>query len=202
MLLIATALTLALQAAAATAPLEPVQPLGPVQAVQAVQGGQVVAPALRADTDTVVYHPRPRPMASTHSDAYYSRLKVHRWLSYIELPVFGAEYVLGQKLINNPTDGVRHAHQAVAGALGALFVVNTVTGVWNLVEGWDDMPQRKLVVTHSVLMLAADAGFVATGVLASNAKHSVSGRNQHRDVAIASMSVATVSTAIMWFRRK
>lgn len=182
MLLVATALTLALRAAAP----------GTVQAV---------AQAARADTDTAVYHPRPRPMAVAYSDAYYTRLKIHRWLSYTELPVFGAEYVLGQKLIDNPTDGVRHAHQVVAGALGALFVVNTVTGVWNLKEAWSSMPQRKLVVAHSVLMLAADAGFVATGVLASNARHSVNGRNQHRDVAIASMGVATASTVMMWLRR-
>src|SRR6185503_20738322 len=154
MLLVATALSLALQAATTAAPVQPVQAGRPVQVAQTVQAVQAVlrlAPATRADTDTVAYHPRPRPMAVAHSDAYYSRLKVHRWVSYVELPVFGAEYVLGQKLITDPTDGVRHAHQAVAGTLGALFVVNTVTGVWNLVEGWDDMPQRKLVVAHSVL---------------------------------------------------
>jgi len=163
---------------------------------------QAASPAMRADTDTVAYHPRPRPVAVAYSDWYYRRLKIHRWVSYAELPVFGAEYVLGQKLIDNPADGVRAAHQAVAGTLGALFVVNTVTGIWNLEEGWSGMDQRKLIVAHSVLMLAADAGFVATGVLAANAKHSVADRSRHRNVAIASMSVATVSTAMMWFLRK
>jgi hypothetical protein len=187
MVLITTALGLALQVAAAPV-ARPVSPAA-------------LAPR---DTDSTVVHPRPRPrpVAVEYSDWYYKRLQIHRWGSYVELPIFAAEYVLGQKLIDNPTDGVRTAHQFVAGALGALFVVNTVTGVWNLKDGWSGMDQKGLVATHSVLMLAADAGFVATGILAANASHSVADRNRHRNVAIASMSVATVSTAMMWFMRR
>jgi hypothetical protein len=43
---------------------------------------------------------------------------------------------------------------------------------------------------------------VATGVLAAKAHDSVADRNRHRNVAIASMSVATVSTAVMWLMRR
>lgn len=187
MLLVAASLGLALQVAAA--PITTVSP-------------SALAFEPPRDTDTVVVRPRPRPVAVEYSDWYYRRLQIHLWGSYVELPIFAGEYVLGQKLINNPTDGVRAAHQVVAGALGALFVVNTVTGVWNLKEGWSGMDQKGLIVTHSVLMLAADAGFVATGVLAANARHSVTDRTRHRNVAIASMSVATVSTAMMWLMRR
>jgi hypothetical protein len=186
MLLIATALGLALQVAAV--------PVAPIPATAAT-----FAPR---DTDSTVVRPRPRPVAVEYSDWYYRRLQIHRWGSYLELPIFAAEYVLGQKLIDNPTDGVRTAHQFVAGALGTLFVVNTVTGVWNLKEGWSGIDQKGLIATHSVLMLAADAGFVATGVLAAKAHDSVADRNRHRNVAIASMSVATVSTAVMWLMRR
>lgn len=189
MLLVISALGLAMQVAAA-----PVAP--------SPEPGAAFAVAAARDTDTVVVRPRPRPLAVEYSDWYYRRLLIHRWGSYVELPIFAAEWVLGQKLIDNPTDGVRNAHRVVAGTLGALFVVNTITGVWNLKDGWSGMDQKGLILTHSALMLAADAGFVATGVLAANARRSVADRNRHRDVAIASMSVATVSTAMMWLMRR
>jgi hypothetical protein len=195
MLLVATALGLALQVTAA-APAIASRDTLPDRFTGAVA---FMAPR---DTDTTVTRRRPRPVAIEYSDWYYRRLQIHKWGSYVELPIFAAEYVLGQKLINNSTDGVRSAHKVTAGALGLLFGVNTVTGVWNLKEGWSGMDQKGLIVTHSVLMLAADAGFVATGILATNARHSVADRNRHRDAAIASMSVATVSTAMMWLMRR
>ena len=62
--------------------------------------------------------------------------------------------------------------------------------------------QRGLVWTHSTLMLAADAGFAATGILASNAGRSVSDRNRHKQAAIVSMGVASLGTVLMWFARR
>ena len=52
--------------------------------------------------------------------------------------------MLGQKILNGQrtghfaSDGTRSAHKVVAGGLGALFAVNTVTGVWNLIEARHD----------------------------------------------------------------
>src|SRR4051812_24850357 len=37
------------------------------------------------------------------SDAYYTRLTIHRYVSYAELPVFAAEYVVGDKLMARGT---------------------------------------------------------------------------------------------------
>ena len=159
----------------------------------------VPAWAYPAATDT---QPK-RRHAVEYSDWYYRRLQVHRWGSWLELPVFGTEFWLGQKLINDVqlASWVKPTHSGVAGVLGGLFAINTITGVWNLYDSRNDTEDRALVWTHSALMLASDAGFVITGALGGNAKHSGSDRNLHRNVAIASMSLATAGTLLMWIKR-
>ena len=138
------------------------------------------------------------------SDAYYTRLTVHRWGSYVELPLFATEYWLGDKLLarGRPVaNWVRPAHAGVAAGLGGLFGLNTITGGWNLVEGWSQLgDNRRTVVAHTVLMLAADAGFAAAGALAGD-EGEVDGQRLHRNVALASIGVATVGTAIMWITK-
>ena len=147
--------------------------------------------------------PRRRRHAVQYSDWYYRRLQVHRWGSWLELPVFGTEYWLGQKLINDVelASWVKPSHTAVAGVLGGLFTINTITGVWNLYDSRNDTEDRALVWTHSALMLASDAGFAITGALGGSAKHAGSARNNHRSLAIASMSLATAGTLLMWVKR-
>ena len=147
--------------------------------------------------------PRKRRHAVQYSDQYYTRLQIHRVGSWLELPVFGTEYWLGQKLINDsPIAGwVKPTHTTVAAILGGLFVVNTATGLANLVEAGSSTDDRALVWTHSALMLAADAGFIATAAVAGGAHHSVSGQNRHKNVAVASIGVATVGTLLMWVKR-
>ena len=77
--------------------------------------------------------------------------------------------------------------------------MNTLTGLWNLYDARHDPAGRRLRVAHTVIMLASDAGFVATGVLAGRAsEHGVSDARTHRNVALASMGVATVGTGMMW----
>lgn len=165
-----------------------------------VNARPVPAWAYQAATDT---QPRRRRHAVTYSDWYYRRLEVHRWGSWLELPVFGTEYWLGQKLINDVqlASWVKPTHSAVAGVLGGLFTINTVTGVWNLYDSRHDTDDRALVWTHSALMLASDAGFAITGALGGSAKRAGSGRDNHRNVAIASMSLATAGTLLMWVKR-
>lgn len=168
-------------------------------------GAQGVASA----EDTV---PR-RRRAVEVSDGYATRLKIHRIGSYTMLPLFAAQFVLGQKMLNEKTDayagtggpvsdGTRTAHQFVAGGIGTLFVVNTVTGVWNLVESRRQAEGRGLRTTHALLMLASEAGFVATAVLGARASdHGPGEARTHRNVALASMAPATIGAALMWFRR-
>ncbi len=147
--------------------------------------------------------PRKRRRAVQYSDQYYTRLQIHRVGSWLELPVFGTEYLLGQKLINDapPAGWVKPTHTTVAAVLGGLFVVNTLTGVANLWESRASTDDRALVWTHSALMLAADAGFIATAAVAGDAGHSVSGQDRHRNVALASIGIATVGTLVMWVKR-
>jgi hypothetical protein len=145
-----------------------------------------------------------RPRAIEYSNAYGTRLAIHRYASYAELPLFAAEYALGQRILNGDrtgdraSSGTRSAHKIVAGGLGVLFAVNTVTGVWNLVEARHDPSGRTRRDLHALGMLIADAGFLWTASLAGDARESLDAANRHRNAAIASISVATVSTVMMW----
>lgn len=146
-----------------------------------------------------------RRRAVEYSDWYYRRLTIHKLASYTTLPLFATEYWLGQKLFdrNGEDDSYRGAHSAVATGIGVLFGVNTVTGVWNLWDSRHDTPGRARRITHSVLMLASDAGFVATAALAPDddegeAEGGSSGRDRHRAVAISSMGVSLASYLMMY----
>ena len=89
-----------------------------------------------------------------------------------------------------------------AGGVGLLFGVNTVTGLWNLYEGRHDANGRRLRTAHALLLLASDAGFVATGVMGSRATQGdVPAARRHRGVAVGSMSVAVVGASLMWLFR-
>jgi hypothetical protein len=133
-----------------------------------------------------------------YSEWYYRRLDIHRWGSYAMLPLFVAQYVAGSQLESGGEDNwAEDVHPMLAGGVAALFASNTVTGVWNLWEGRKDPTDRKRRFLHAGLMLLADAGFVATGILADEAEDDGSGAGAHKTVAIASMSLATLSWAIM-----
>ena len=160
-------------------------------------------PRVAADTPIVR-----RPRAIEYSDAYYKRLLVHRIGSYTMLPLFAAEWSLGQNLIQDesPPSWIRPTHGLVAGGIAVLFGVNTITGVWNLWDSRQDPAGRTRRIVHSVMMLASDAGFLATGALAPGRQGRVnsfsdfqSRERTHRNVAIASISVATIGGGMMWF---
>ena len=145
---------------------------------------------------------RPRARAFEYSDAYNTRRKIHFYASFATVPLFVTEWVLGQKLYNGTGgESTRGAHGAVAASLGVLFGVNTVTGVWNMVESRKDPNHRTKRLVHSILMLAADAGFVATAAMAPGEDDYgvdyTSKRSTHRTVAISSMVTALASYAIM-----
>ena len=48
-------------------------------------------------------------------------------------------------------------------------------------------------------MLASDAGFAATGIVAGKARDSNDDAITHRSTALGSMAFPTGGTAIMWF---
>lgn len=141
-----------------------------------------------------------RPHAVEYSDWYYRRLTVHRIASYTMLPMFAAEYYVGDRLLRegNPPGWVRPAHGVIASGIDALFTVNTITGAWNLWDARHDSNDRTRRYLHAGLMLASDAGFVWTGATTRNAHQSLSGARQHRDIAVGSISLSTVGTVMMW----
>ncbi|HEX4999370.1 MAG TPA: hypothetical protein VFY29_14175 [Terriglobia bacterium] len=120
--------------------------------------------------------------------------------------MFATEFALGQSLYNgNDDDGKRGLHGAVGAGIVGLFGVNTVTGVWNLLEARQDPAGKSLRTTHGVLMLAANAGFVAAAATAPHHEHGGgpnfgNDRSTHRNIAIASIGVGTAGYLIMLLR--
>ena len=146
-----------------------------------------------------------RPQAIEYSEGYETRAKIHKYASFATLPLIGTEIILGQNLYNDPqsrTSSMRGAHIAVGTAITGLFAVNTVTGVWNLVEGWKDPHHKTLRLVHGITMLGADVGFLAaygTGPGGRNLVNFDQNKSTHRTVVFTTMGVATFSYLLMLF---
>lgn len=169
----------------------------------------IAAVMLAASSPPSVADTGPRPPqrpAIEYSDAYYTRLTIHRYGSYTMLPLFATEYYLGQRLLSDsPRPGwLKPTHVGVASGIGALFTLNTITGVWNLWDSRHDPADRKLRILHSTLMLASDAGFALAAAVADDDDEGGGGdsRTLHRNIALGSIGIATVGTAIMWVRNR
>jgi hypothetical protein len=138
-----------------------------------------------------------------YSDGYSTRLDIHRVASYATLPLFLAQVVIGEVLLRNVGDQpawAKYAHGPLAGALGGLFVVNTVTGGLNLLEARRDPNVESRTLIHSMIMILADAGFVWTGLTVRKAGTVAPNgrvRTAHRRVALIAMGVATTGYLIM-----
>jgi len=146
----------------------------------------------------------PPVVATEYSHAYQVRAKLHRYASFAMLPLFATEIALGQSLYNTPDDGKKTAHAIVGAGIGSLFAINTVTGAWNLWDSRKDTGGRKRRLTHGLLMMAADAGFLATAMLAPDDEHGnfTDARSTHRAVAITSIGLATAGYLTMMFGGK
>ena len=158
---------------------------------------------------------RQRRRSVSHSEWYGRRLTIHRYGSYVMVPLFVAQYLLGSKLLDQKTDlyegrrttpvdpNLRDTHRAVAMGVGALFLVNTTTGLWNLLETRKEPEGRAHRNVHALTMLASDAGFAYTGVLGARATdHGLPETRTHRNVALTSFGIATAGAAYMWFGRE
>lgn len=143
---------------------------------------------------------RKRPTAVEYSDFYHTRLKIHQVLSWTMLPLFALQYASGSQILEHGStapDWAKNVHGPTAGLLAGVFAVNTVTGAWNLWDSRKDPAGRTRRYIHSALMFVADAGFVYTGSLADQAESDPEARERHRNVALASMGVATASWLMM-----
>jgi len=143
-----------------------------------------------------------RPVAIEYSDAHETRAKIHKYVSWAALPLMATEFALGEKLYNDP-DSLNSSSRGVHGAVGAgligVFGVQSVTGVWNLVES-NQAPGRTKRLVHGLMMLAAEGGFVAAAVTAPGHRNLVTfdaDKATHRDIAIVSLSVGTAGYLLM-----
>jgi hypothetical protein len=119
------------------------------------------------------------------------------------LPLFGAQYVLGERILRQKTDirsglrtepidhDLRVVHRVAAYGVAGVFTANTVTGVWNLWDSRGVADGRALRTAHTLMMLASDAGFVISGKKGFD-------HQKHRNVAIGSMGLATLSGLMMY----
>ena len=139
--------------------------------------------------------------AIEYSDAYRMRAKIHKVASFATLPLFVTEGFLGESLYNDPTESKKTAHLAVATGIGVLFGLNSVTGVWNLVEARHDPNGKAKRWTHGLLMLGADAGFLATAATGPSSHHGLieGSPSTHRALAFTSISMASAGYLIMLF---
>jgi hypothetical protein len=159
-----------------------------------------VAASIAADgTQTAA----PAP-AFVYSDGYHTRAKIHRIGSIAMLPLLATQAVLGTSIYNHPTADKKTWHKRVAWGVGGLFAANSVTGTWNLIEGRKDPHGRKLRIAHGLLMLAADAGFVATAALrpTSTQPDFMGQKSTHRAIAFTSIGLATTGYLLMLFGHK
>lgn len=174
----------------------------PHAAVSADDAGGTGACLMPDDTT----RPSARPRAITYSDAYYTRLTIHRIGSYAMLPLFVTEVILGQKLINDstPSSGLKTAHGIVAAGIVTVFAANTVTGAWNWLDARRDPSDHTLRNVHAAIMLASDIGFLWTATSTPGGiRHTPPNvrreqARRHRAIAIGSISVSAVGTAMMW----
>jgi len=162
------------------------------------------------DQQTTGQQPPAAPLhaaAIQHSEAYLLRAKIHKIASYATLPLFATELALGQSIYNSPTnlETKKSAHIIVGTGLIGLFGVNTLTGAWNLFgEGRQDKEGRTLRLVHGLLMMASDAGFVATSMTGPGGRSRRSAnfendKSLHRNLAVASISTGTIGYLLMLF---
>ena len=112
---------------------------------------------------------------------------------------------LGQSLYNT-ADPQAHkgAHVLVGTGIIGLFGINTVTGAWNMfgAEGRSDTQDRTIKLVHGSLMMAADAGFVATFATGPHSHRttipSQSAKALHRNVAFTSIGLGAAGYTIMF----
>jgi hypothetical protein len=141
-----------------------------------------------------------RPKAFSIGSGFSARHKVHKYASYATLPLLAAEGVIGQRLLDSTgsdSGSLRSAHSALAAGIGVLFGVETVTGVWNMMDLRKISKGNSKRFFHGFLMLAADAGFIATAFTAPHKEE----RNlrtgfdasTHKIVAYTSLGVAAFS---------
>jgi hypothetical protein len=174
------------------------------QTSEVTSGQENTSDAAQSGTSQPQPVPAPQPPPRPYSRAYELRQDIHKYASYATLPLFAAEYALGQSLPSEPgrSGSMRGLHAAVGTGLVGLFFLNTATGGWNLWQSRHETNHRTNRFIHGSLMIASNAGFVATAASAPS-HHNPSSfdhdRTVHRNLAIASITVGTAGYLLALF---
>jgi hypothetical protein len=150
-----------------------------------------------------------RPKSIEYSHGYEVRADIHKFTSYATGPLLLAQYLSGEAILQKGSDApswAKDIHRPTSMILGGVFLVNTVTGVWNLVESKGDPAGKTRRTVHGVLMLLADAGFAYSAAIAPSledidqriAEGQRGGWTDHKKFAMASIGVATVGYLMMY----
>jgi len=162
-----------------------------------VSSASPIRDALAVEAATLADDPQDtRPVAIEYSDAHETRAKIHKYASWATLPLLGAEFWLGQKLYDDPnslTSNLRGVHGAVGAGLIGFFAVQSVTGMWNLLEARSAPGHTKRLV-HGLIMLASEGGLVAAAATAPGHSRTDlinfdANRSLHRNIAVVSIGV-------------
>jgi hypothetical protein len=140
------------------------------------------------------------PQLVEYSELYGLRADIHRVMSWAMIPLFAGSAYTGFQLRNKGDAApkwTRDLHGPFAGATAVLFGMNTLTGVWNLIEGRKDPEGRGKRILHGVMFLAAGAGFAYVTAAGDNIQSTGRGNHWHRDIALGSMAVSVTSWALM-----
>jgi hypothetical protein len=158
--------------------------------------------AVTVPSDTPPPTPAQRVRAIEVSEWYGRRLTLHRRLSYTVIPLFAFQYAAGDQIWEKGAaapEWARRGHRIGAATIGSVFLVNTVTGAWNLWDSRHVEDGRARRYLHAASMLVADAGFTWAGaVLSEQAERSLSKRRLHRTVALSSIALSVTSGLIMY----
>ena len=181
---------------------------GQAHAQQVTPSGVTLASASAQDASPVAQDTVPtrrRARAVEMSDAYELRLQIHRYAAYSVIPLFIVQSVAGNQLYQADKSGAQRpgwaksTHSLGAAAIGSVFTLETVTGLWNLWESRDNEVGRTRRFAHSALLLASDAGFTYAGIkLASDAKRDSDARDRHRMISYYSMGAALAGYGLMY----
>jgi hypothetical protein len=150
----------------------------------------------------------PRPVAIQYSEGHETRAKIHKYTSIATLPLMVTEFVLGEQLYNDPNSinsSSRGVHGTVGAALIGVFAVQSVTGVWNLMDSKQAPGHTKRLV-HGLMMLAAEGGFIAAAVTApGHGRNDLinfdANKSTHRNIAIVSIGIGTAGYLLMLFNK-
>src|SRR4029450_10400168 len=99
------------------------------QTSEVTSGQENTSDAAQSGTSQPQPVPAPQPPPRPYSRAYELRQDIHKYASYATLPLFAAEYALGQSLPSEPgrSGSMRRLHAAVGTGLVGLFFLNAAT---------------------------------------------------------------------------